>query len=311
MDTRTPPPSPAITHVIDLVPGQSRPMPVVDAERLDAAKFRAEYVIRCAPVVLKGATANWPAVRHWLRPGRLESFANANDVLVARTFNTNPPLPIAAEAIRPLREVLREIREAGIAETISVPAMEVPEDWCADIKDYPFLAGANTPIVYPRQRLFLYRNASTDWHYHPIDETIAGQLLGSKRVSLFRLSRANWSAYAPLIQANFHHMRCADQLFPPASELTKFEAVLEPGDAVYIPPFWWHGIDPVDSEPGITLARCFSSPLSRFGCWEEPCTRAHVRDVFKRNPAMLPSLLAGITASVLCRRWKGEPWRTD
>lgn len=308
MGSTTPTTASMITHVIDLVPGQSRPMPAIDATRLDAATFWAEYVMRCSPVVLRGAAAHWPAVRLWAQAGRLESFANTDPVLVTRAFNTNPQLPIAAEAIQPLGEVLRDLRAAGDDETISVPAMEVPADWSADLDDYPFLAGTHDPFVYPRQRLFFYRNASTDWHYHPIDETIACQLLGPKRVSLFRLSQENWSAYAPLLQANFHHMRCAERLFPPAEQLTKFEAVIEPGDAVYIPPFWWHGIDPADPQPGITLARCFRSPLSRFGAWQEPCIRAHVRDVLRRNPAMMPLLLAGIAASGVRRRWTGEPW---
>jgi hypothetical protein len=176
---------------------------------------------------------------------------------------------------------------------------------------YPFLSEKvnRKPRLFRRQRLFIYKNASTEWHYHHTDETLTTQLLGAKHVSLFRLTLENWSLYTRAIQANLHHMACSAELFPCESTITKYECILEVGDAVYIPPFWWHGIDPVDATFGITLASCFRTPLRRLGDWQEPATRATLQDLFTfGRTAYIPLALAQIACSTLSRKLRREPW---
>ncbi len=189
----------------------------MDARALAPQAFWARHVQPHAPVVLRGALAHWPAVQRWARPGYLEAFGNMDKVLLARAFNMSPALTSAADSTVELRGALCEMRLAGDGDTLSVPALPVPDDWLADLGEFRFLKDAPAPLLYPRRRLFVYKNESTEWHYHPIDETLTCQIAGAKRVSLFRLSPANWSAYAPLIRTNHHHLPCADQLFPPAS----------------------------------------------------------------------------------------------
>jgi len=132
--------------------------------------------------------------------------------------------------------------------------------------------------------------------------------VGSKRISLFRLTRNNWWCFAPLIKANFHHMVCATSFFPGDATLTKYEGVIEEGDAVYIPPFWWHGIDAAGPEPGITLAQCFRSPIHRFGDWREPITGELIGDALRRNKLRLLPLLGLVWVSSISRAMKKERW---
>jgi hypothetical protein len=40
-----------------------------------------------------------------------------------------------------------------------------------------------------------------------------------------------------------------------------FSAIVEEGDALYIPPLWWHGVSPVSESFGITAAVPWRSPL--------------------------------------------------
>jgi hypothetical protein len=303
--------SETISKVIELIPGNVLPLTSVQAASLTEQTFWEKYVCKHIPVLIKGAAAPWPALERWNRPGYLESRCGNEMVLVLSTFNPSPPLESAAEKRQRLAECIAEMRSAADNETFSVPAIDVPQEWLRDIGNYHFLQKQDrTPLGYPAKRIFLYKNASTEWHYHQLDETLTSQLLGSKRISLFRLTRFNWRTFAPLIKANYHHMSCAKRFFPTDVNLTKYEGVIEAGDTVYIPPFWWHGIDAVNSEPGITLAQCFRSPLSRFGAWNDPITREMVSDAVRFNKLRILPLLTLILLSSISRAIKREAWMT-
>jgi hypothetical protein len=140
-----------------------------------------------------------------------------------------------------------------------------------------------------------------------VDETITTQFLGSKRISLFRLTAENWRDFAPVILGNWHHLSHAGHFFPKEATLSKYEGVLEAGDAVYLPPFWWHGIDPADTGLGVTLAHCFRSPVRRFGAWEELVTRHLIHIAASTRMQLLP-LLARISFSSMVRKLHQEKW---
>jgi quercetin dioxygenase-like cupin family protein len=299
----------SITQVIHLVPGGILPLETVQAAELTERAFWEQYVGKHVPVLIKGAAADWPAHEHWRRPGYLESRCGDTTVLLGRTFNPSPPLQNAAETHQRLADCIAQMRSAADTETFSIPAMDVPQGWQADIGNYAFLRHhERKPLGYPGKRIFFYKNASTEWHYHQLDETLTAQLVGRKRISLFRLGPADWQAFAPLIKANYHHMACASQFFPVDVRLTKYEGVIEAGDAVYIPPFWWHGIDAASPEPGITLAQCFRSPLRRFGDWQEPATRELVKDALRYSKLRVPPLLGLVWLSTVARAMKRERW---
>lgn len=49
-------------------------------------------------------------------------------------------------------------------------------------------------------------------------------------------------------------------LYPKLQKLRPYYAKLEANDAIYIPVFWWHAVEPMDDQFGITLAFPFKSP---------------------------------------------------
>jgi hypothetical protein len=268
-----------IVKVIDLVPGQAVQLPSVDNETLGHDQFWSGFVCPQQPIVVKNAVANWPALRKWGTHGYLEALTN-RQVSVSDTFNASPAglwhqnLPKYR-----LDEAISCLRNAGPDDTFAIRALPIPQEWKADLGSYDFLDAKRDlpPRAYARDRLFIYRNASTEWHYHTTDETLTTQILGSKRISMFKLSKADWHAYAGPIRSNLHHMDDRARFFPSDGSLTKFEATLEPGDVLYIPPFWWHGVDPADSDFGITLAHCFRTPLNRLGSLNDPAVQDVIR----------------------------------
>lgn len=299
-----------IIKVIDLVPGTRFPLASVQAHALDERTFWNEFVCKHRPVIVKGAAAGWPALEHWQRAGYLESLCGEERVDTWNTFNPAPVLNNATARLQRLVDGIEAMRTAADDVTYSIPAMPVPQRWQPDLGKHSFLGETyeRAPLWYPGRRLFVYKNASTEWHYHALDETVTTQLLGSKRISLFRLTAENWQSFVPLIEANWHHMACRDRFFPNEATISKYEGVLEAGDAVYIPPFWWHGIDPADTGMGATLAHCFRSPVRRLGAWHEPATRELIRVVARSHKALLLPVLALIGWSSLNRKLGGEQW---
>lgn len=298
--------------IIDLIPGTTVALPAIEAGALDKEQFWSEFVSQHRPVVIKNAAAHWPALQTWCAPGYLESLCGDEQVGISRTFNALPAKLYFERVIKKgkLIDCLGEMRRAPDDATYSIPTTAMPAAWERDLGNYAFLDEQYNlpPRFFQRRRLFIYKNASTEWHYHPTDETLMTQIVGAKRVALFRLTPENWSAYAPPIDANLHHTVGGQHYFPATEALTKHEAVLAAGDALYIPPFWWHGIDSADPGCGFTLAHCFRTPMQRVGDFAEPAIRAALAQAFQSHKAMFAYFLAMVTASTLCRLAVRKKW---
>ena len=301
-----------IVKVIDRVPGNVVPLPTVDAVSLTEQKFRSHFLDKHVPVLIKGSASGWAALARWEQAGYLESLCSDEDVLVADTFNAIPPEPYYPFAVKKMQlaAALDEMRRVADNSTRMIAGAKLPASWAADVGGYSYLFQDldKPPRAYQRDRLFSYKNASTEWHYHPIDETITTQLVGTKRISLFKLTSENWMAYSQIIGSNLHHIPYGERFFPKDMPLTKYEGVIEAGDAIYIPPFWWHGVDAADSAMGITLAHCFRSPIKRVADLKDPAIRSILKMAVTKRKRDLPGILFMIARSTLTRRIAGEKW---
>jgi hypothetical protein len=297
-----------IVKVIDLVPGTVAPLATVDASVLTQEMFQRQFLNKHIPVVIRGAARHWPATQRWREPGYLDALCGDVEVKMSRVFNAAMAQDYKLEPMK-LRDCFAQLRASPDDATYSIPATAVPEQWVKDLGEYTFLGGLDKkPRMYPRDRIFIYRNASTEWHYHPFDETITTQLAGSKRFSLFRLTADNWLPNSALIESKAHHRPDGARAFPADRPLLKYEGVLDAGDAVYIPPFWWHGVDPADTGIGYTLAHCFRTPVARLAAWKDPVTRRVFRQIAARNKPAVPMALGVIAYSTLRRVMAGERW---
>ena len=301
-----------IVHVVDLVPGTVCAIPEVTSEQLGTDGFWRDYVLKHRLVVIRAGASHWPAIERWKDGDYLVSHTDEVEVKYGRTFNFSPALGFAKRAFRkPLPDLLSEMLAAPVGSVYGSPALPLPKSWLPELGNFHFLPSQydKLPRSYERRRVFVYRNAGTEWHFHPLDETLTVQLRGSKRCSLFRLDDKTFNPYALYIESNVHHLDCAKRIFPADASVTKHEAILHPGDALYIPPFYWHGIDPSDDDVGVTLAHCFRSPISRVGSWSDPLTKRTVRRQLLSGKIGQSLELAGLTtAGAVARWWKKEKW---
>jgi hypothetical protein len=146
-------------------------------------------------------------------------------------------------------------RETGCA----IVATAAPLELQADLGGIAFLSGAAPAFSYPPARYFFYRNAGTTWHYHPFDETLMCQIVGSKRIGLLNVhTPSNAAVRALFLKEDYYD---DPVLFDSLAGLPWFSADLEEGDSLYIPPLWWHGIVPTHDGFGATATVTWRSPL--------------------------------------------------
>ena len=303
-----------IVKMIDRVPGDRVPLASREAEELAPETFWKEFVCRHQPLVIRGAAREWPALKHWQDTRYLCDLAARDGQytsVVYYTFNHNVGLPaVDRPALLPVRESVPAIVRAGADETHYVALVDLPQEWEGELGSYSCLDSDHDlwPRLYPRRRLYAYRNSGADWHMHAIDETLTTQIRERKRISLFCLNAKNWDFYSTAIEYNLHHVgegRC----FFPSEGLTKFEAILEPGDTVYIPPFYWHALEPLNHEVGITFAHCFCSPLTRIGDLRNPLKRCVLRRARRGRGLHTVPWFMGLLALSRLARWRaGEAW---
>ena len=121
-----------------------------------------------------------------------------------------------------------------------LPDLQVPKE-C--------LAEKPTPIV------FIGRNTYSQLHYHPSQEAIATMVYGRKRFVLYspsdtvNLYPAPWYGPAHNFSSIDHRSieAISREKYPLYARARPIEVVLEAGDFLYIPIYWWHvvyGDDP-------------------------------------------------------------------
>lgn len=125
-------------------------------------------------------------------------------------FNTIPWIPEQVTRQVKINEFIERMRKAPDDRTFSVPAFLMKEEWNCDFKPYPMLDPRKDklPIMSPRRRMFIYKNASTEWRYHSGDETLTSRIVGAKCVSLFKTNPQNHKLIKKILEGNLHHMNC-------------------------------------------------------------------------------------------------------
>lgn len=133
----------------------------------------------------------------------------------------------------------------------------------ADVGGFPFLRNPPPPLIYTKKRAFLFGRSYTDWYFHPSDETLMCQIGGSKRVALLAPDQRNWDTMLDVVSHERFVGVPDSKRFPEFRKLRFRSVIVDHGDALYIPPYWWHAVESVDGGAswGATIAWCWGSPM--------------------------------------------------
>lgn len=245
------------------VPPMRTAVPVAErhAGDLSEERFLSDYVAHSRPVLIRGAVAHWPARTKWRdkdylkqKSGHHRVFAYPHEYLNVTAVNEIGKRELSfAEAIDFLHAPETKMGFVGTA---------MPIELLPDVGDFRFFSGPPEPSFYYHDiRYFLFRNAATTWHYHPLDETLMCQVMGRKRVGLLPTQSPRPHVIRNLFVREAYYTDPAAFNGFDNSGHTWFEAEVNEGDALYIPPQWWHGVVALDSSFGVTAPVCWRSPL--------------------------------------------------
>jgi Cupin-like domain len=309
------------------IPGHSTApeLESVQASTLTEKRFRRQYVDEWRPCRIVGAINHWPAMRLWASREYLISKIGADREVDARTHPRIGHVTRQAQtkqnadtmASMSFSEFLRRasapecgnlvLQSYAIRNEITsqlrhpfAPAQTTARrhnnqfehrslPWLgADVDGFYFMTRARLPRAYPAYRTFIFRNSYTDWHWHATDETLMCQVLGAKDALLLPPDETSWSLLTPIME---EHGRTFEHDFSDAfarADLSKLRrVVLEPGDALYIPPYWWHSVEALEESMGITVAACWGCDLTARGSGDlrYPAARQIIGDLLRGSNA--------------------------
>ena len=256
-------PSPRISPTLAHIPGMqsATPVPELRAETLSESVFRESHVEKSRPCVVKGAVRHWPATGKWRDKHYLKSRAGHHDVFYYPHENfVSLKRQEEGESVIRLSEALERLHDEKNA--IGFSGTNLAVELKDDTAPFPFLGEQKPAYFYPYIRYFIYRNAGTTWHYHPFDETLMCQVVGAKRVGLLSLDNPHHTAVRNIFFQEDYYDDPACFAALQDADLPWMVAELEEGDALYIPPLWWHGVATVSHGFGLTAAVPWRSPPS-------------------------------------------------
>lgn len=209
------------------------PLPEFDWRERSTAEFRAEFVERPHPVVLRGFAADSEAVRHWTFDGLVERFGDEDVLLTTEALDGEPG---KLDAVKSKQVYLHnsEILFRRYPELVEA----LPLDALARFSDM-------RPTY---QQLFLGRegtgtpfHAAANWNwFFNIEGRKSWTFVDPRHGFLiYPFSLMGTAAAFALVQY-------ADEydgaFFPAFAHCPIFRVTLEPGDVLFNPPWWWHAV---------------------------------------------------------------------
>lgn len=260
-----------------------RTITAIDTSEVTPSVF-AEYVRANRPFKIAGAARHWRAFERWSdreylisrvladTPVRVLDAPNVEllglvfgdriqaeiewNLAARRTRTTTFGEFVAAFDREPLAPVSYLYAEALEGKTAFAPLAD-------DVAGFDFVrAPVNRHRFYPLWRAFFGRGY-TDWHYHPAQEAVMVQVVGTKRVALLSPSWADWRKISRVARRCMYRYGVDLRRFPEFGTIEPVVVTVEPGDALFIPVYWWHCVESLTQDLGATVALSFDADARR------------------------------------------------
>ena len=215
------------------------PVDVAVAPSVD--EFAERYVRRERPVIVRGGVSDWPPSYKWT-PEYLKAMCGTRRGKVWAS-TTGDWLNSGAEPEGAFAKAIDDIFAPGNAGQKVQVAQQ-------NLKALGGLYEESPPIRYvPRKviakNIWMGSTGNITKAHYDMHDNINVQLIGRKEIILFPSTQLDqlYPRSAWDYMSNFSHVEIAKpdlSRYPRFSQATPLRAILEPGDFIYIPIYWWH-----------------------------------------------------------------------
>jgi lysine-specific demethylase 8 len=271
--------------------GAGNVTPVERVGSVAPEEFRKRYLARGVPVILDGGASTWPLASRWTFAGLRERYGREMIKLVQRKGVAND------EEIVEGREFSEEIQFGAFLDQVVgngkrymrfSPLLErFPE--LLDDFDHDFfkkMSGNNWGLTY---QMFIGGSGSYTPLHNAMTSFFFVNVCGTKRWALIP------NHYLPILNPSadgFGYNHSGARVDPPnAGEfpglecIDRLEAVMQPGDVLFVPSWMWHCVR--NDSPTIGVRCGFVYPL---GMMREAFTLSFIRLFAARNPSTFEAL---------------------
>jgi hypothetical protein len=215
-------------------------------EGLTAKEFREEYFDRSRPVIFSGAAKSWPCCAKW----NLEYFCTDygdKDLLLVNAPGLTSHEENTDYQFLTVNELITDIRNGGEKYLRFSPLLHESPALTADL-DLKWLAGmrggktfGNTYYLFiggAKRKTLLHADQPCNLYVQAYGEKRWTLFLPEDSVCLYPQSTNTAYVRSPL------DLDCIDHAAYPLFKYARpFEAVLRPGDVLYVPPHVWHQVE--------------------------------------------------------------------
>jgi hypothetical protein len=237
-------------------------IPIACAENITASEFRESYLLPNRPVVIKDLAASWPALKKWTPEYFSREYGSLQVKLYDSSFGRAGTSYMSSLRKMPFREFL-DLWSTGSADlrlfafNIFWQAPELRQDilW-PDITK-----GFSKKFVF---MFFGCKGSVTQLHYDPDMPHILHTVLhGKKRVVLFPNEQSKNLYKHPFNTRSYVNVDNPDfSKFPRLKDATGYQALLQPGETLFMPSGYWHHL--VYEEAGYAICtRCAQLPMAK------------------------------------------------
>jgi hypothetical protein len=257
------------SELFSIIPGIERATRVPDKEagQLKESDFIQEFVNKNRPCLVKGAIRHWPAIQKWRHEDYwIDNCRNEEKKILSHMNYYSSRRRFKDSETMHFHDGIRRLF-ANTDPIFSIPSQPVEETnlfggVIKDLADFSFLSKKSPPLWDSSRALFIYRRAATAWHVHYCDETLMCQVKGAKEVVLLPPDMPETRYVTEFLEAEQY---LKGQKLDQSLDLKPRIATVEEGDALYIPPYWFHCVVPKDGEVGFTSLTVFRSPWHIYG----------------------------------------------
>ncbi len=242
--------------------------PLEELNSTDRSVFENEILPAGTPVVLRGLLRDWPAVDAARGPNAsVVDYVKGLDPGIEINAMVGPPgidgrffysddyrsfnFGFEKVSISSALDTLVSLAESPAPPSIALQAMHTPDALPDFVRQnpMPLLDEAVAPRIWISNRSIVAPHFDNN-------HNIAAVISGRRRFTVFPPDEVRNLYIGPLLRTpGGSPISTVDLRDPDFEKFPKFrqalesaqEAVLEPGDAIYIPILWWHGVESLDS----------------------------------------------------------------